>query len=37
MFALFRVLTLVQGEAKVPRLKREREKEAETETKVATG
>ena len=37
VFALFRVLTLVRGEAKVPRLKRDREKEAETETKVATG
>ena len=37
MFALVRVLTLVQGEATVPRLKRDREKEAETEKKVVTG
>ena len=37
VFALVRVLTLVWGEARVPRLKRDREKEAETEKKVVTG
>ena len=37
MFALVRVLTLVRGEARVPRLKRDRGKEAETERKVVTG
>ena len=37
VFALVRVLTLVEGEARVPRLKRDREKEAETEKKVVTG
>ena len=37
VFALVRVLTLVRGEARVPRLKRDREKEAETEKKVVTG
>ena len=36
VFALVRVLTLVRGEARVPRLKRDREKEAETEEKVVT-
>ena len=35
--ALVRVLTLVQGEAREPRLKIDREKEAETEEKVVTG
>ena len=37
VLALVRVLTLVQGEARIPRLKRDREKEAETEKKVVTG
>ena len=37
MFTLVSVLTLVRGEARVPRLKRDREKEAETEKKVVTG
>ena len=36
-FALVRVLTLVQREARVSSLKRDREKEAETEKKVVTG
>ena len=36
MFALVRVLTLVRGEARVPRLKRDREKEAETERDTRT-
>ena len=37
VFTLVRVLTLVRGEARVPRLKKDREKEAETEKKVVTG
>ena len=34
MVALVRVLTLVRGEAREPRMKRKREKEAETERKL---